>query len=380
MIVASSHYSDAVRVAESEQILANLVRLRYRDLPVFLGIGSISTQFEFESRADIGGDIVSGGADAASLGAGVRYSERPTITFSIMGGETFQKRMLQPLQTPAIALLAESGWREDRVLRLATEEVNGLKNAPAASGPTPTAAPKFDRFREVAALIRQLTKQRLIDFEFETRRERLSAPLATSQVDGDHTVAAVKAGVEFEASPSGGLALVAEKRRLVLRFSVGSDASPEAARLRELLRLDPGRRRFDLVAAEDSELDVFQPDQVLHEVAIDARSLMGVLYFLSNGVQVPPDHLDAGVVTTTTEADGQPFEWTAVLDDLFVVHSSKKRPKRAAVEVRHRGHWFYIADDDLDSKSTFLLLHDLFSLQAGDVEEIKPVLTLPVGR
>jgi hypothetical protein len=161
---------------------------------------------------------------------------------------------------------------------------------------------------------------------------------------------------------------------------VESNASPEADRLRELLRLDPDRRRFDLVAVEDSELDVFQPDQVLHEVAIDARSLMGVLYFLSNGVRVPEKHQNAGIVTTTVDANDHPFDWEQVLDDLFVVHSSKKRPKRASVAVRHRGHWFYIADDDQDSKSTFLLLHDLFSLQAGDVEETKPILTLPVGR
>ena len=45
----------------------------------------------------------------------------PGQSFSIMGGEAFQKRMLQPLNTAAIALLAESGWREDRVLRLTAE-------------------------------------------------------------------------------------------------------------------------------------------------------------------------------------------------------------------------------------------------------------------
>jgi hypothetical protein len=50
------------------------------------------------------------------------------------------------------------------------------------------------------------------------------------------------------------------------------------------------------------------------------------------------------------------------------------------VVARHRGHWFYIADDDETSKSTFTLLNQLFALQSGDVEETKPVLTLPVGR
>jgi hypothetical protein len=379
MIVASSHYSDAVRVAESEQILVNLVRLRYRDIPVFLAVSNISTQFEFESQADISGGILSGGPDGATLGVGVRYSERPTISFSIMGGEDFQQRMLQPLQTPAIALLAESGWREDRVLRITTEEVNGLKNAPAASGPTPRRKPKFENFGEAATLIHDLSSRRLIDFEFETRREQLSATLPASQVDGEDTVMAVKAGVEFEATPAGSLALVAEKRKLFLRFSPESDASPEATRLRELLRLDPSLRRFEFVGAEDSELDAFQPDQILREVAIDARSLMGVLYYLSNGVQLPQEHVDAGIVKATLDVNDEPFDWTEVLAGLFVVKTSKKRPERAAVAVRHRGHWFYIPDDDGNAKATFLLLHDLFSLQAGNVEEIKPVLTLPVG-
>ena len=41
--------------------------------------------------------------------------------------------------------------------------------------------------------------------------------------------------------------------------------------------------------------------------------------------------------------------------------------KQAAAAVRFRGHWFYIADDDQDSKSTLLLLDQLFALQAVDI-------------
>ena len=57
----------------------------------------------------------------------------------------------------------------------------------------------------------------------------------------------------------------------------------------------------------------------------------------------------------------------------------RRRPPDAAIAVRHRGRWFYIADADQTTKSTFLLLGSLFTLQTGDVEEVKPVLTLPVG-
>ena len=40
------------------------------------------------------------------------------------------------------------------------------------------------------------------------------------------------------------------------------------------------------------------------------------------------------------------------------------RPDRAFVSVHYRGHWFYIDDADLDSKTTFDLLPHLVSLQS----------------
>ncbi len=79
------------------------------------------------------------------------------------------------------------------------------------------------------------------------------------------------------------------------------------------------------------------------------------------------------------DADGKAFDWNEVTGGLFRVHASKSRPKRAAVRVRYRDHWFYIDDADLDTKSTFALLLQLLALQAGEESSGAPVLTLPVG-
>jgi len=46
--------------------------------------------------------------------------------------------------------------------------------------------------------------------------------------------------------------------------------------------------------------------------------------------------------------------------------------------VEYRGHRFYIADDDLESKSTFSMLNLVLALQAGELPSGGPVLTLPV--
>jgi len=53
------------------------------------------------------------------------------------------------------------------------------------------------------------------------------------------------------------------------------------------------------------------------------------------------------------------------------------RPHHAAVAVQHRGYWFYVDETDLDSKSTFNLLLELFNLEirAGGGAQI-PLLTI----
>ena len=54
-------------------------------------------------------------------------------------------------------------------------------------------------------------------------------------------------------------------------------------------------------------------------------------------------------------------------------------PLNAYVSIRYRNHWFYIEDNDLNSKSTFSLLVQLYDLQSGDAKGSAPVLTLPIG-
>jgi hypothetical protein len=68
-----------------------------------------------------------------------------------------------------------------------------------------------------------------------------------------------------------------------------------------------------------------------------------------------------------------------VTGDLIRIRSGGK-PTGAYVAVEYRGHWFYIEDPDLQSKSTFALLQMVLALQAGDVPSTGPVLTLPVSR
>lgn len=378
--VSSAHYSDAVRVAQSEQILVNLVRLRYYDQPIFLEVSSISTQFEFGASGSINGSIVESGPDTLGLGGGVDYAERPTISFGIMGGDKFERDLLEPVSINTIALVAESGWRVDRVLRLTVESLNGLKHASTASGPTPSSAPVYEEFLEAVSLLQQMASSGLIDFEFELREESFSDPIARSQLSGEDLLIAAEKGIEFKRVGGGDdVQPMIEERHLVLRVHPHAEGSGELQRLRNLLALDPALSRYEIVSQDDAEVDTFDQRENLSQIIVDTRSLQGILYYLSHGVRAPEADLERGVVTNTTAGDGSPFDWDSLLSGLIEIKHSEARPRNAAIATRHRGKWFYVADDDTSSKATLLLLRHLFTLQSGERPSIKPVLTLPVG-
>src|SRR5262249_13875843 len=116
------------------------------------------------------------------------------------------------------------------------------------------------------------------------------------------------------------------------------------------------------------------------EIGLRCRSLLGVLYFLSQSVEVPPEDVQAGLVTVTEDDHGQPFDWSLITRKIMTIHSQQKRPDNAFIAVQHRGAWFYIADDAQTSKAPWGLLNTLFALQSASAQRKSPLLTLPIGK
>ncbi len=84
------HYNVVVQQTDNEQMLLNLVRLRYRDTPYFLQVASVSTNFEFEVSADVSAAL-STGPNVYGLGIAGRAIESPTITYTPLQGDQFVK-------------------------------------------------------------------------------------------------------------------------------------------------------------------------------------------------------------------------------------------------------------------------------------------------
>ena len=326
-------YNAAIIASVNEQMLQNLVRLRYRDVAFFLEIGSVTASLALEGDAGVGASVADSG-DSVSPYAGISYSDNPTISYVPLRGEDLLKSILSPLQLESILVLTQSGWSMSRVFGLCFERINDLHNAPTASGPTPEFEPEYARFKRLLGLLRSLQNRQLIEVGART--------------SGKSTDIVVK--------------LIADSE---------TDAD-QIGEVYDLLQLDRGRDNFRL---NTDFLDVTGG-----EWSVRTRSISSLLYYLSQNVETPGAHESAGLVTVTASKNGGVFDWSDTPGgSLFKVRVGSKRPDDAYIATFYRDHWFWIEDVDLQSKSTFMLLRQLFDLQAGQTTYHGPTLTLPVG-
>lgn len=337
------NYNREIAESHDEQMLLNLVRLRYRDTPLFVELTSVVTSYAYDRNLSVGAKLLGGkDGDEYTAGAGLLIGNRPTVTYLPLQGEDFAIRMLSPLPLDSIMLFSQTGWSVERLMLLCVQRINDVPNAPSATGPTPAQKPEFEAFHDLAVRLRRLSLAGRFGMNWD-----------------------------FEEGDGGQVRL---RMKFWLRGPTGPDdpSAADIAAVREVLQLDRSVDEFSLTP--------FPYKRAPDEVGMRGRSLLGVLYFLSQAVEPPPEHVAAGFVTVTRDAQGQPFAWGTLLDGIMRIRSSKTRPANAFVAVPHRGWWFYIADDDLSSKSSLSLLHFLFSLQSASGKGKSPVLTLPVGR
>jgi hypothetical protein len=335
-------YNQAVARSWDEQLLLNLVRLRYRDTPHFLELSSVVAQYERAGSASISPLLVEGSGNEAALGLGVDLAERPTLTFTPLEGTAFVQQLLTPLKPADLVLLSQAGWSVSRLMDCCVQEMRGpgapaVRNALRAAGPTPQTL-RPDEYADFKRLSRALRELQLAG------GLKASADSVTGSPDGE------------------------TRDEVLLSLSPRPGAEEALTEVREILGLDPEISVFHLVHLKLS--------LARDEIALAGRSLMGVLFFLSQAVEVPPRDETARRVTVAVDPNGQPLDWNQITGGLIHIRTSDSPPETAAMRVHYRGAWFYIEDSDLQSKTTFLLLSQLFSLQAGSASGRSPLLTV----
>ena len=335
------NYNAALQITNDEQLLLNLVRLRYLDSTAFMDVGNITAQSSFQAGLEGGKDSGEAGDATTVFGVSgsISYSTQPTLVYTPLQGEDFIRRLMSPLTLERLVLLYHAGWGIKRLFSLCVQEINEIENATRAPQPRPERVAEYRRFARVVELLGELDARDALDL------------LAESQPEG--------------AVPG-----------YVLRIAAEAWGTPEAQELAELLGLEPGQSYYRLM------YPLAEPGKAPSRdtLYIETRSVLGMMYFLSHLVEVPKQDRENGKTKIIRSKTSESPDWKKILGLPFSIKSQSVRPDQATVAVRYRDSWFYIDDSDLRSKGTFSLLTQIFALQASAIPVTPPVLTLPVGR
>ncbi|MCB1085228.1 MAG: hypothetical protein KDK60_03915 [Chlamydiia bacterium] len=338
-------YNTAAQNTTNQELLLNLVRLRYSDTPYFLELNGITTQFNFSGK--INPKIKIPGFDSSSpteIGAEFGWSNQPTIQYSPLEGKDFAIQLMQPLDLRIIQGLIFTGWDVDRVFRLLIQNMADLPNAISASGPIPRTPPYYKKFLECLRLLRKFQEQGQLQ-------------IGVRYIPHDN-----KDISEEDACSR-------RPNAIQISFPVNGQDSDELADLLEGIKKSEGRYVLNMRQAFNKQA----------ELGILTRSLLSTMYYLSLGVDVPPRDIAAGTVAVTMNEDGTCFDWHEVISDLIDIRWSAHYPQSPYLAVAYRGNWFYIDDSDINSKRTFVLLQQVYNLQARQQEKESPILSIPLG-
>lgn len=325
-------YTTAISDSWKSQMLVNMVKMRYGDAPTFLDVASVINQYSTESQLDLRftwvDHLTAALTNSQSAGAGARFIDRPTITYSPLSGEKFARSLMTPIPPPAILSLIQANYPVDLVLRLCVHSVNGIRNR---FGGAARARPADPEFHPLLERLRRLQASGIIG-------------LRVHKTNGN------------------------EATLMTLRAKMDEETAADSLAVRTMLGLDPKAQEFAVAYASIPKDD--------RELAILSRSILEIIIDLASYIDVPEVHVEEKRVNPTLIEEGPADR---LLGPLIRIHNSRTEPADAFVAVPYKGYWFWIDDRDLPSKRMFSFLMFIFTLVETGGKEGAPIVTIPAG-
>jgi hypothetical protein len=382
-------YNQAVTRVGEEQLLLNVVRLRYNDNPTRLDVSSIAAQYELDATAEARPFFEAPNPAGSVFQTFTRIlpdvmgtaANRPTISLIPLDDPETMRGLFTPATLDGIVFIAETSYPLSTVFQLFVEYMNHVPNAPTASGPPRAIVPQFRDFKRAAGILQELKDAGDLQFIREEKLTTLGSRLSEQSVNASALVEAAKNGFEYQRQADNTWALVKRDRKLVLHIRREAASRPDVVELANLLHLRPDRSRYDVTVGSKESLAGLEAATNLDAVNIYPRSVIQACYYASHGIEIPPEHYACGLVRPSVLPDGQGFDWQEVFQGLFTVHTVMqfRRPDCAFVAVKYRDYWYYIDDRDADTKTTFSLLLTMTRINLLGTRKGGPMLTLPVG-
>jgi hypothetical protein len=327
-------YSRALGNAEKSETLLNVVRLRYADTPIVLQATQVISGYQLQRNVTGGFEVFPAANPSTFLNGttSAQLQQSPTFTFQPLSGAQFAQSFIRPLSPVELLTLAMGGLPIDVLFRLGVQSVNGLSNAVALTLTGAAGSPDF------FLLLQDL------------RRLQIAGLLSVR--------------LEHNAAPAG---IHGNSDRGRVYYSIATTRDPDLRRVvdevKRLLGMPPGVSEAEVVYGLSPE-----PGQV----AVLTRSMLGTLGQLALQIDVPPDDVARHLTSPTVGNIG--LEHRPVV----IIHSGAAAPADVFTAVQYRRTWFWIAEDDFDSKLAFTVLQILLALARTETAP-GAIVTIPAG-
>ena len=375
-------YNEVVRDTNDEQLLINIVRLRYADSPVFIDLPNITSQFEVAGGGNYLGGYGNQTNAPASLGFGnMSLRDTPTLSYHPREGREIAKALLTPLSAD-LFIVVNGGANLEQLLLFSINDINDVSNAYRATTLLPRVPDDNATFVRGIRLLASLRDRDGTELAFGTADESddASDPMSKSTVKARDLLDAARDGYVYRADPKQEVKLLKREKGLYLKIRQPFVDSPEMQEIARIFHLTPGLSKYRIRSELMEEVNQKLPKPLENDtIYMNLRSVLQIMTFLSRGVCVPDEHVISGTAPVTLDQNGQPYDWTHVTAGNFLVHVQKHRPRDSEVAVPYRGYWFYIAENDVNSRATLAILEMVFALQESADKPGGPLLTLPIG-
>jgi hypothetical protein len=410
-------YQDAIRRTGEEQMLLNLVRLQYDELPSFLQISTVSSALTAEVSA-VGGATISS-TPAGNVSITGRLTETPTVTYVPLQGEPLDDALLRRIPESSLVTFERGGWNVGDIFRMLVHDFGDAHNVPpkaavpsseeAAKGPKrpDRDSPECIRYEEwkndqeafvdAMRLLGDRLQAHSFDLDLEPLPDEFAAAAKKSETAASASETPPECAQDGASTPTEPLqdkdkdkGKDSESTNYPLLRVKDNEWEDFKTFLRVLNKGDQHAQSLPQSCDTGSGVHYVyllpwrRPVRLkkLCHIAVTTRTLLEVMSFLSGGISTP----EGCAHKRQTARCDERYDLGAQYHDphaLFRVYCSSSTPPDtlASLRVSYENHWFYIDRRDLASRRTFSVLMLLFQQQlAKAIPALGPVLTLPVTR
>ena len=374
------HYNQSFSHTSSQEMLLNIVRMRYGETPTFLDLPSINSV----SEASIvgAGEQPEDSVTQGIFGGDFSLRDEPTLSYQPRRGGNLADSLLKHLRAE-ILLDIPPGNDSRMFLLMFVDSMNGVRNSPTATSLGSRVLQPNDEFRQMIDLYIGLQDRGAVKLRVAMQDDEVHGPVPGAPVLAYDAVVAAKQGYVYQSSDDE-VTLHKRERMVVMAVRPEDAGVADLVELTDVLRLVPDRSAYAIKSQEEVEIDLNEdsgattlPSGPYETISMNVRSGTQAMAFLAKGVNVPAAHVRRGEVHTYQGLDGRPFDARQLTRGLFAVCVQKHRPLWSDLAVKYRDHWFYIAEDDVQSRATLSMLKFILDVnsQSGSAG---PVLTLPL--